>query len=266
MKKNKIILTIFVVMAIGFFACTKNELRMTEFYLPTDKAYTRFALLSPNTSNVMIKINNVKINGAVTNGFLGFYPSAIGTPDYAAVEPGGAFKLSLPNVSTQNDSVVIFTGNLNLEANKFYSAVLSDTGVNRTLWAVSDDELQKASLPDSGFYNLRLINAMVNTPSGLDLIRVDSLNATTVIRDTLARNVAYKSGSALIKTPISNLPSYTFLRYRLVNSATKQPIGGVLTPPQGATVNYRTITMYATGFANGTGSNASGSVGFVFNK
>lgn len=263
MKNTKNVILFFVVIAIGFVACKKNELRLSEFYLPVDKAYARFSLFSPGTSNVMIKVNNVKVNGAFTSGSSGFYPSALGTPDYAAIEPNGTFKLSLPNVGTQNDSVVVFTGNLGLQANKNYSVVLSDTGTNRTLWSVPDDFF---SMPDSGFYFVRIINAMVNTPMGVDLIRVDSLNATTVLRDTIARNIAYKTASLPILTPISNLPNYTFLRYRLVNSQTKMPIGTTLTPPQGNAINYRTVTIYATGFSNGAGALAPSLNGTVFNK
>jgi len=263
MKKIKIIIGCFVVLSIGFIACTKNDLQLTEFDLPTEKAFVRFAFFSPGTTSVMVKINNVKINGASTSGASGFFPAVINTPDYAAIEPTGVLKMSLPNVGTQNDSVVVFTGNLNLQANRSYSVVLSDTGVNRTLWSVGDDFFSNT---DSGFYFVRLINAMVNTPAGLDFVRIDSSSATAVTRDTIARNVAYKSVTLPIRTEFKARPGFGFLRYRLVNSATKMPVGTVNTPPAENLINQRTLTLYATGFSNGTGSTAPTLNAGVYNK
>jgi hypothetical protein len=263
MKKIKIVIGCFVVLSIGFIACTKNDLQLTEFDLPVEKAFVRFAFFSPGTTNVMVKLNDKKINGATTLGNGGFYPAITNTPEYAAIEPTGTLKMSMPNVGTQNDSVVVFTGNLNLQANRYYSVVLSDTGVNRTLWSVGDDLF---SSTDSGFYFVRLINAMVNTPAGLDFVRIDSTSATAVTRDTIARNVAYKSATLPIRTEISARTGFGFLRYRLVNSATKLPIGTVNTPPAANLINQRTLTLYATGFSNGTGTTAPSLNGGVYNK
>ncbi|MFY8128890.1 MAG: hypothetical protein ACOVMM_10970 [Chitinophagaceae bacterium] len=263
MKNIKIVIGFFIMLSIAFIACKKNDLQLTEYDLPTEKAFVRFAFFSPGTTNVMVKVNDVKINGAATPGNSGFFPSVINTPDYAAVQPGGVLKLSMPNVGTQNDSVVVFTGNLNLQANRSYSVVLSDTGVNRTLWSVPDDFF---SSTDSGFYFVRLINAMVNTPAGLDFVRIDSTNATTVTRDTIARNVAYKSASLPIRTEFKARTGFGFLRYRLVNSATKMPIGTVNTPPAENLINQRTLSLYAVGFSNGTGANAPSLNAGVYNK
>ena len=73
--RNTRIIIIVLIIAGSLFGCDKNELRLTEFDLPTDKAYVKFALLSPGTPAVMIKVNDIKINGASTSGTAGFYPS-----------------------------------------------------------------------------------------------------------------------------------------------------------------------------------------------
>lgn len=263
MNKYKFLIAGFLMLSIGFIACTKNDLQLTEYDLPTEKAFVRFAFFSPGTTSVIVKINDKKINGATTSGSAGFFPSVTNTPDYAAVPPIGTLKMSMPNVGTQNDSIVVFTGNLNLEANKSFSVVLSDTGVSRTLWSVPDDF---AGIADSGFFNIRLINAMVNTPAGVDFIRVDSTSATVVSRDTIARNVAYKAASLAIRTEISAKPGFGFLRFRLVNAANKQPVGTVNTPAAANLINQRSLTLYATGFSNGTGATAPALNAGVYNK
>lgn len=265
-SKNKIYYFLAFILSVGFLACDKNELRLTEYDLPKDKAYIRFALLSPGTPSTMIKVNDVKINGATTSGSGGFFPSITNSPDYAAITPNGNFKLSLPNLGTGNDSVLLYTGTLAVEAQKFYSVCLADTGIDRTLFAVEDI---LGALPDSGFVNIRLINAMAKS-GPLHLVRIDSTSSTVVTRDTIARNIAYKSATNFIKTSISPLPlpttgNYSFLRFRLVIANSGLSVGS-LSLPTSPTPNQRSMTAYAFGFGNGTGTFVPGAVGFIYNQ
>jgi hypothetical protein len=258
MKKLNYILSVFFA-AIAFAACEKNDLTLTQYDLPADKAYVRFALLSPGTPAVMIKVNDVKINGANT-GAAGLFPSVSNTPDYAAIVPNGTLRLSLPNLGTSNDSVLIFNAPLSVEARKFYAVTLADTGVSRTVFAIEDN---LGALTDSGFFKLRLINAMPKSPA-IHLVRVDSTNATTVVRDTLAKNIAFKSASDYIKTSISVKTGYSFLRFRTVAST---GLGlASMTPPAAATLNQRAVTTYAYGYAGGTGIYIPVLSSFVYNQ
>ena len=235
-----------ILAALVLFSCEKNELRLTIYDLPTDKAYARFFFLSPGTPSVMIKVNDVKLNGSNTAGSGGLFPSIINQPDYAAVTPNAAMKLSLPNIGTLNDSVVIFTGNIGLAAGKFYAVTLADTGVDRTLFA---NETSLSPVPDSGFFYIRFINAMAKSPS-LSLIRIDSASAAVVTRDTIVKNLDFKAASNFIKLPISGTNAN--VRYRMATS-TGINVGTVQTPPATASLNQRSITYYAGGFSNGTG-------------
>jgi hypothetical protein len=234
-----------ILAALFLFSCEKNELRLTIYDLPTDKAYARFFFLSPGTPSVMIKVNDVKLNGSNTAGSGGLFPSIVNQPDYAAVTPNASMKLSLPNIGTLNDSVVIFTGNLGLAAGKFYAVTLADTGADRTLFA---NETVLSPVPDSGFFYLRFINAMAKSPA-LSLIRIDSASATVVTRDTLVKNLEFKAASNFIKLPISGTNAN--IRYRMATS-TGVNVGTVQTPPATASLNQRSITYYAGGFWNGT--------------
>jgi len=226
-------------------ACEKNTLRTSETFLAEDKAYTKFYFLSPGTPAVMIKVNDTKINGSNTSGSAGVFPSNVLFPDYAATMPGGSVKMSLANTGTSNDSVVIFTGSLPTVAKKFYSVTLADTGVDRTLFTVEDTP---EALPDSGFYKIRFINALGKSPN-ISIIRIDSASATSVSRDTIIRNVAFKSASAYVTVPIS--ATRAFYRYRMIVNATGQPIGNNLVPTQGTPINQRYVTLYGGGFTNG---------------
>ncbi len=242
MRKYTSILTF----ALAFFlivSCEKAGLSLTEYSLPTDKAFLRIALMSPNTPNVMIKSNDVKINGAFTAGFAGVFPSIINFPDFSAVDPGATIKLSLPNTGTQNDSVVLFTGKIGLEAGKFYSLTLADTGANRSAFSIEDKFIPQVD----SFTNVRLINGTVGAT--LNFIRVDSNSATDFVRDTIARNVAYKNTSGFIA--VRTFTTRAFIRLR-VSTTTGVALIGVAVPPQTlATGSRRSITVYSTGFIDG---------------
>jgi hypothetical protein len=261
MKKLNIKVGLAILSAIlVFISCDKNELRLTEYDLPADKAYVRFVFLSPNTPAVVIKVNEVKVNGTNTSGSAGLFPSITTAADYSATIPNGNLKLSLVNSGTANDSVILFTTPLALTANKFYTVTLADTGSTRTVFALED----QVELTDSGFFRIRMINAMPQSPA-VNLIRIDSTNPTTVIRDTIARNVAYKNGSGFIKTSISVATGYTTLRFRVVN-VNGQQIGAAITPLAIATANKRSFSFFASGFANGTGALVPFVTSFVYNK
>lgn len=263
-QKNNIISAVFIVLiSCSFYGCEKNELRLTQYDLPTDKAYVRFVFLSPGTPAVMIKINDTKINGSNTSGSNGAFPAVSNVPDYAAVPGSGTLRLSLPNIGTNNDSVIIFTGNLGINQSKFYSVTLADTGIDRTLFSIEDN---LGPVQDSGFFNVRLINAMAKSPA-ISLVRVDSASASVVTRDTIIRNIAFKSASNFIRVPILGVNSN--VRFRMVN-ANGVNIGNVVTTPSASgnqSINRRSATFYASGFAAGTGALAPVlSANVIYNK
>jgi hypothetical protein len=257
---KKYFLPIITILVLGFVSCEKAGLSLTEYNLPTGKAFVRFALLSPGTPAVMIKSNGIKINGANTSGSGGFFPSTATFPDYAAVDPGATLRLALPNLGTSNDSVVLFNSSIGVEAGKFYSVTLADTNSTRTTFATEDVFNQRVD----SFINIRLINACVG--STLNLIRIDSTNSTDVVRDTLARNIPYKGTSGFIQCRA--LTTRPFIRIRVVRTDGRPLVTGVgLTPPQtAATAFRRSVTCYATGFDNGTTTFAPGFIGFTTNQ
>ena len=67
MNKFLLVITIAGMFLVGMSSCEKSELRATEYDLPKSQAFVRFAFLSPGLPAVMIKVNNNKINGVITN-------------------------------------------------------------------------------------------------------------------------------------------------------------------------------------------------------
>lgn len=241
MKKYLINIISSALVIYGLSACQKSELRATEYDLPTGKAFVRFVLSSPGTPSVMIKVNDKKINGNFTSGATGIFPANSTIAEYAAVEPNGALKLSLPNTGTTNDSVVLFTGNMVTTSGTFYTTILADTGSTRSLLSFTDNP---GSFSDSGFTRLRFINATGKSP-GLTLIRIDSSTASLVTRDTLFRNVSFGNATEFITIPTN--PVNAFLRYRLINSSSGAVVGAPLSPLTGNSSNRRAITVISGG-------------------
>jgi hypothetical protein len=243
-KLYQFTVVLFVVCGL-LLSCEKATLRVTEYDLPDGKAFARFALLSPGTTaSVMIKVNDKKINGNFTSLSSGVFPINSNVAEYAAIEPNGSLRLSIPNAGTLNDSVLLFSGNMTTAAGKFYSVVLADSGVNRTLFTVEDNPGNQA---DSGFLKLRFINATAAS-TGYTFIRVDSTSATQVMRDTLFRNVAFRAATDFVTIPISSQNAN--LRYRIVETATGNPVGAPFTPGTafvGVNGNRRCMTIYSSG-------------------
>jgi hypothetical protein len=245
-------------LSTAIISCKKADLSTTETITPTDKAFVRIGLYSPGTPAVMIKANDVKLNGNTTIGSGGIFPATVAFPDYAAVAPGSTLKLSLPNAGTQNDSIILFNSKLDIQAGKFYALTLADTGSNRTAFVIEDQFLaQKDS-----FLSVRLINAMVG--SNLNLIRIDSNSASDVVRDTLARNIPYKGTSGFVQ--VRTFSTRSFIRIRIATTG-GTPLGTPQTPPQAlSTGSRRSITYYASGFVNGTSTYAPGLSAHITNQ
>jgi hypothetical protein len=261
-----------ILLAFIITSCEKEELRSLDTIVPEGKAYTKFALLSPNTGTVMLKQNGVKIN-SLTSGSVGFFPVPVNnSPDYAAVDPNTSIQFSLPFLGTGNDSVVVFNAPTALTPNTYNTFVLADTGVDRTVFSFVD---QQTPIPADSFYNIRLINAMPKSPA-VTLLRIDSTNATSVLRDTIITALPYKAASSFINVPVvgkrvvpTAAPIHGFVRYRLINSLTGATIGQI-TPNQTVTgitgIGKRNVTVHASGFATGTGTLAPFFGPLIYNK
>lgn len=249
-----------LIVATFLNACKKSTIDPLEYDTEFVKPLVKIAHCSPGIpASVNFKLNGQKINGGLvpymgtssTSSQTSVFPGNIRTglgSDYASINKDGELVVSVPNLATPNDSLVMLRTQLAplaLVDRNYHSLVLADTGVNRTVFKVNDENMAWA---DSGFNKIRLINAIPNSVA-VNFIRIDSINATTVTRDTVAKNIAYKSASPFI---LNRFISGSGFRYRVVQANTGVVLANfasVLVVP-----NRRNTTMYAYGFMGGTGS------------
>jgi hypothetical protein len=250
----------FLMLATIISACKKNTIDPLEYNTDFTLPLAKIANCSPGMpASVNFKIDGIKINGGLipymgttsTSTTTAVFPGNIRTgltSDYITIAKTGELVVSVPNLATPNDSLVMLRSQLAtlaLVERNYHSLVLADTGVSRTIFRVYDDNMAWA---DSGFNKIRLINAIPNSVA-LDFIRIDSVSTTSVTRDTIARNIAYRSASTFIT---NRFVSGSGFRWRVVQSGTGLVIANyssVLVAP-----NRRVLTMYAHGFRGGTGA------------
>jgi hypothetical protein len=256
----------FFVIVFTFSKCEKVPLTVSEF-ATTDatKARIKFGFMSlvntplPNSVTVSsgfamaLKIDGIKLNNS--NGYSAVFPggntiltNGLGIADYLQVNPKGALSVSVLNTGSITDSINVFTGALNLDANKDYTVVVADTGSSRTMFTIPDNNL---GFTDSAFVLVRLINCIPNSSNAINLVRVDSASATVVTRDTIAKNIAYKSASDFIRLPRFGVNPN--LRYRVIDAIT----GQLLSTSAPTLNNKRMHSYFAYGYRGGVGASAS---------
>ena len=149
--------------------------------VPT-KANLKINYNSAYTANpsVQIKINDVKVSYLITartpfpGG--GFNTNGDNRPDYLQVAPGNIkVSISIPKKDTPTDSILLFTTNLNVEANKYYTAHITDTAGNTKVQLLTDD----VSEPALGSSRYKFVHLMPNV-TALDLYHGGILVASNV--------------------------------------------------------------------------------------
>ena len=123
---KKIFLAISVITCITFLlSCKKNEQRLIETTSTDGNAFVKINYVMPFTVNstAQIKVNGDRVSNLVTFPTTfpagGLNANGSSLPDYLSIKPGSTTLLiSRPNVGTAMDSVILYTGTLNLDANK----------------------------------------------------------------------------------------------------------------------------------------------------
>lgn len=234
---QKIITSIFVLSVVLLLAagCEKNEIQ-----------YGEFTVVTPN--DALIKINNVshyignplstlwidgnRISNPTTSRTPfpggGYNTGGGSTADYMAFSPGSHnVDIVLANKALTADSTKVFSGSINIEAGKYYTAHITDTGANTQIIAFQDDR----SRPDSGVIRYRFVNLMPNVAA------VSLYYGTTKIVNSLA----YKADTVFtMPVPASSLAWTT----RALNGTTTYA-----TYTSASTItNRRTYTVFASGY------------------
>lgn len=265
MKKFNYIYSLFL-LGILFTSCKKNGFSIKENIFIEGQASLKVNYFSPTQARppYQIKIDGNRVSGNLTfptpfpGGGLNTGGSSFA--DYLAVAPGSRkIDISVPNLGTNLDSVLLASATVDLAANKVYSLYFVDTAANLTSILLEDD----LTSPDSGFVKYRFINLMPDLAAGLDLYFGTGVTSTTSVK--VAGPVLFKQNSEYFTVPI--------------NTGTVWSIrpGGALATSTAITsftnantvINQRAYTVFARGYSTITAPTTDGrirAISFIFNR
>ncbi|HKP32462.1 MAG TPA: DUF4397 domain-containing protein [Chitinophagaceae bacterium] len=238
MKKVFIFLSL-----VAFMGCKKDYKSIYSFPVTEDKASIKIvhalanAFATPTStaqSGLQVYINDVKVTGnAVTFGG-GVFPGL----EYALVPSGTVnAKVVIPAGATNAEIVAVNNAPLTLEAGQTYTAFITDTIPNASIFTIKEDF---SPVADSGKYFVRLVNATPKS-AGYDLYAV-----TDAV--TIASNVQYKSASPYVQI-FAGTGARTFA---IRKPGTTTNIATVAITPTAR----RMYTIFSYGIDGGTGARA----------
>lgn len=256
MKKRSIFYISGFCLLLGFAACKKEAERTADFEtVPSTRSMLKVNYVSNYAANpsVQLKLNDVRVSPLLTartpfpGG--GFNTGGDNRPDYLNVAPGqNKFSVSIPNKNTANDSIVLYTTNINLEANKNFTLHITDTAANTKMLLVQDD----ISLPDTGSSRYRFVHLMPNV-TALDLYHGTEL---------VAGNIPY------LGTTVFTRPTYAASTAWTIREAGTGPTGPVLATYSSSNtiITQRGYTAFALGYKGQADAARKPYISFLLNK
>jgi hypothetical protein len=237
-----------------FLGCEKNTQRLIDTSVPEGKALIKINYAMPFAVNnsVQLKVNGTRVSSLLTYD-TPFPGGGLNTgggsyPDYLAVSPGSnVITISRPNVGTANDSILLFTGTVNLEANKNVTLHVTDTGANANIVMIADN----INFIDSGFSRYTFVNLMPNV-TALDLYYGTS---TTPV----ATNIPYKGKSPEFTLVAGSGGSWA------IRPAGALPTSTALATYANTIPNQRSMTVFSRGYS-GAASPRNPAVSLIYNR
>lgn len=222
MRSFKIVLTVFITTTLILLACKKNELRQSPFDGVDGKALVKFNYSSPyfyRTTAPVIpnRAVTIKINGKIVSSAITYstpYPGGgLNTggnsyADYLSADPGiNTISVVIPYRQRSDDSIVLYTTQVDLKANEYQTIHITDTAESTT-HVISYDPYNK---PDSGLVLYKFVNLIPNAGpldlyygpnklvSGLDYKQVsDTFTLVAGAVQTTGWMVKKKDGTAIL--------------------------------------------------------------------
>jgi hypothetical protein len=249
----------FVVLLALFFSCEKNKLAQKIEIDPTGSALVKFGYFTPWVRNVPIhiKVNDVRISNTITYALCfpggGFNQGGQTFADYIAVNAEQLkmpvkISLAIPKSGTNEDSVVLYTGNISLEINKRQTIMFTDSVPNIQATVISD-EVPAGALPIA-LTNARFkfFNGIPNVGTNIDLYAVS--NSGTFL---VASNIPYKGVSGYFDMPAgvaAGTITFRMIRTGQTNTDANLVGGSSTGHPYGTSslLNGREYTILARGF------------------
>ncbi|MFL5743041.1 MAG: DUF4397 domain-containing protein [Niastella sp.] len=248
MKKIFINTLAFVAILFACTGCEKKTERVADFAPPgSDQAFLKvnYASAYQKSSSVQLKINDIRVSNPFTYAYPfpggGLNTQGSSDPTYFAVAPGKVgISISYPKLNSNVDSLVLYSGTVNLEANKHYTFHIADTAANTQGILMNEDFVA----PDADGSKYRFVNLMPNLPA-LDLYFGSTL---------VAANVPYKGSSPYFTLLRTTTPSQWAIRPAGA-AATSTPLTTYTVAPATYSIPYqRELTVFARGYSTITGT------------
>ncbi len=239
MKRTLYIITILLAGMAVLYACTKNTLKVPYNYVD-GQSQVKFNIASAYKANpaIQIKLNDVRISPAISYPYPypggGLNTNGGSTPDYFSVAAGSIkVSIAVPKAGSNEDSVALYTTNVSVDANKYFTVHVADTGANTQTVLVPED----VASPDSGYSKYKFVNLMPN------LAAIDLYFGTTLV----AANIPYKGVS-----PTFTLVSTSGAQWIIRPAGAAAGSTPITTYPTGTTLNVvpnqRVLTVFARGY------------------
>ena len=241
------------------YSCKKNTISVAPFDVANDMALFKLNYACPykNINAVQIKIDGERVSNTITYNTPfpggGLNTGGSNNADYMSLSPGEhTVSLSVPKVGSSEDSIPVYTTNVNVESKIYYTLHVSDTSANTFSLLLTDLD----NKPDSGISKFSFVNLIPG--SAIDLYfgsakvasNVGFKNATdtfSLVAGAGAQFFIRLAGSAPNSTPLAMYPT-------TVNT-------GYLIP------NQRVYTAYARGYLGLTSTDTRrAQLSFLFNK
>ncbi len=250
-----ITLILFVALLAG---CKKaEEITYGDYDLidPT-KSYVKINFTSAYASNpdIQFVLGGKRVSGLVKTRTPypggGYNTNGLSFPDYLSADAGTQnFTASIPKRGTNVDSILLYSGNVTLEAGKYATLHVADTAAATVHVLTPEDMIS----PDSGKVKFRFINLIPNVPA------LDLYYGTTLV----ATGIAYKSIS----------PYFTMVVPTAASTWAIRPTGSSSTSTALATyssisttTNARSYTAFAQGYSGATDATRRPYISFFLTK
>jgi Domain of unknown function (DUF4397) len=243
---------------ICFLSCTKKtDYLATQTFKNGTDALLKINYLSayPANPNVQLSIDGIRVSGLIVGRTPfpggGFNTNGSSFPDYLSLTPGSKkLSIAIPKKNTNEDSVVLYTTQLVIEAGKYYTAHVTDTFA-KTKSVLLEDVFDYFS---SGLSKYRFINMMPN------VALADLYYGPTKI----AGGISYLASSNYFTLPSVPAVTDTFKIRETGTAATSTPLAFFIS---GSTVlNQRTYSVFTSGYKSATATATKPYVSFLLNQ
>jgi hypothetical protein len=253
---KKLLINSLLVASLFMAGCEKSNDYTAAFDISDAKdSKLKFIYASAYFANpgVQISIDGIRVSNLITGRTPfpggGFNTAGSSFPDYLRVGTGAkVIKISIPKRLTNVDSIVLYSTQVNLDANKNYTLNVYDTLAATKSTLVVDTILQ----PQQGKIKYRFVNLMPNVPN------IDLYYGTTLV----ATNIGYNTPGI---TFTMDVPP-TSLAWSIRETGTT-PISTALATFSSAstTGDQRMFTAFAMGYKGSALTNTRPYISFTLN-